>query len=153
MPFQREWDDDLEQYVINRDQTGPPKPSSSTGTAAAALTDNDGNIVSAVLAKSPIVGIAPATPITVNLPNPSEPIVMANGRINHRWWRFFNELYLRTGGAVDAINTVPTTLLGAGSADSVALSGAAPTVQIDPGAEMGAGSIALSGAAPEATVV
>ena len=152
MPFQREWDSETEAYVVNRDRTGPPKPNSTTGTAAAALTDNDGNIVSAILAESPVVGIDPPTPIAVNLPGPNEPIVMANGKINHRWWRFFNELYLRTGGEVDAINTVPTTLLGAGSIDALALSGNAPTVKIDPGPEMKLGSLSLSGQTPTRVV-
>jgi hypothetical protein len=152
MPFLREWDSEGEIYAVNRDQTGPPKPSSSTGTAAASLTDNDGNIVSAILASSPVVGIDPPTPIEVNLPNPNEPVVMQDGRINHRWWRFFNELYLRTGGAVDAINRVPTTLLGAGSAAALALAGVAPTIKIDHGPEMALGSLSLTGQAADRTV-
>jgi len=152
MVFNREWDESVRDYVVNRNRTGPPKPASEPGTAAAALTDNDGNVVSAVLADSPIVGIPPSTPITVNLPSPNEPIVMSNGRVNHRWWRFFNELYLRTGGEVDAINTIPTTLLGAGSIDALALAGVAPTIKVDPGPEMSLGSLSLTGAAPTAVV-
>ena len=149
MVFNREWDEDIESYVINRDRTGPPKPSSTTGTAAASLTDNDGNIVSAVLAQSPVVGIAPPTPITVTLPSPSEPIIMANGRINHRWWRFFNELYLRTGGAVDAVNKVPTTLLGAGTVDALALAGKVPTLQHNRVSAPTTASISITETTPE----
>jgi len=148
MVFQRDWDGDQEEYFINRDLTGPPKSSSSTGTAAASLTDNDGNIVSAILAQSPIIGIAPPTPITVTLPGPNEPIILGN-RINPRWWRFFNELYLRTGGLVDAVNKVPTTLLGAGTVDEIAFGGDALTVRIDHGPETKLGSLALAGTTPE----
>jgi hypothetical protein len=139
MPFNREYVRDNGDYVIsiNRDRTGPPKPVSSTGT----VKEVDGSIV----ADSAAIAIAPPTPINVDLPSPNEPLVGKDGRINHHWWRFLNQLYLRTGGVTDAINTVPTSLLGAGSAASVAFTGAAPTLRIDEITVMSLGSIAISG--------
>jgi hypothetical protein len=118
MAFQRRWDEEVQQYVVDRDLTGPPKPAAETGT----VVSQDGTIV----AHSETVAITPATPVNVDLPSPNEPLVMSDGRINHHWWRFFNQLYLRTGGVQDNINRTPTTLLGAGSVDALAITGAAP---------------------------
>jgi len=141
MPFQREWDPDVDTYVINRDNTGPPKPTVLTGTIKA----EDG----AIVADSTTVTVPPATPVKVTLPGPNEPVIDSQGRLNPRWWRFFNELYQRTGGITDNINRSPTSLLGAGTADALALAGVAPTLKIDPGPEMSLGTLSLAGSAPE----
>lgn len=119
MPFYQETTIDGE-IVYNRDRTGPPKPKANTGTTTA----EDGSVVSF----STTVKILPATPINVDLPNPNEPLVGKDGRINHHWWRFLNQLYLRTGGSEDNINRVPTTLIGSGTVDSLNIASAAPTV-------------------------
>ena len=121
MPFQREWDDDTREFIINRNRTGPPPPP-STGTVRA----EDGSIV----ADSATLSIPPPTPVTVDQPSPFEPVIDANGRITPRWWRFFDQLYRRTGGVVDNINRVPTTLIGGSSSSTVAMTitGAAPSL-------------------------
>jgi len=122
MVFNQEWDPVTGTYVTNRDRTGPPKPVAYTGTTQ----ESDGNVVVANQAVTP--SIPPPTPINVTLPGPSEPVMDANGRLNPRWWRFFNELYLRTGGLTDNINRAPQTFLVAGAADALAFVGAAPTI-------------------------
>ena len=144
MPFQRVWDHGEEVYVVDRSFTGPPRPAPETGTVVA----EDGTVV----AQSATIAITPATPVKVNLPHPGEPIVMADGKINHHWWRFFNELYLRTGGVVDNINRVPTTLLGTGSHDALAFTGYAPSPEITHIRQMGKGSVAITGYAPSVEI-
>ena len=108
--------------VIDRTQTGPPAPSPQTGTVRA----EDGSIV----ADSATIDIPRATPVFVNQPSPFEPVIDAEGRITPRWWRFFDQLYRRTGGVVDNINRVPTTLIGGSSSSTVAMTitGAAPSL-------------------------
>ena len=123
MAFQRRWDPELDDYVVDRNLTGPPRPAAETGT----VVSQDGTVV----ARSTTVAITPATPVNVDLPSPNEPLVMSDGRINHHWWRFFNQLYLRTGGVQDNINRTPTVLLGAGSEDALAFAGQTPVTRID----------------------
>jgi hypothetical protein len=137
MAFQRRWDEEVQQYVVDRDLTGPPKPAAETGT----VVSQDGTIV----AHSETVAITPATPVNVDLPSPNEPLVMSDGRINHHWWRFFNQLYLRTGGVQDNINRTPTTLLGAGSVDALVLSGKLPTIQHNRVSAPTTGTVTVSG--------
>lgn len=141
MPFQREWRQVNGGYelVPNRDRTGYPRPVPETGL----VVEEDGVIALANQNVRP--DIPPATPVQVNLPGPNEPLVLSNGRINPRWWRFFDELYRRTGGPVDNINRAPTTYVGNSTPDALALAGIAPTVKIDPGPEMKLGTVTLAG--------
>ena len=144
MVFNREWSQDEGAYVTNRDRTGPPIPAPQTGTVVA----EDGSVV----AQSATINITPATPVHVNLPSPNEPIITADGKINHRWWRFFNELYLRTGGVVDNINRVPTSLLGAGSHGQLAFTGYAPSVELTHIRQMPTGSLGFTGLVAEPAI-
>ena len=120
MPFNRTWPNG--EPVIDRTQTGPPAPSPQTGTVRA----EDGSIV----ADSSTIEIPRATPVNIDQPSPFEPVIDAEGRITPRWWRFFDQLYRRTGGVVDNINRVPTTLIGGSSSSTVAMTitGAAPSL-------------------------
>jgi hypothetical protein len=120
--FNRRWDEDTGDYVIDRDLTGPPVPVVQTGTTQ----QEDGTVIVANQNVTP--SIAPATPINVTLPGPNETVINANGRLNPRWWRFFNELYQRTGGINDNINRAPVTYLAVGAPDALTLTGAAPTL-------------------------
>lgn len=123
MPFSRVWDPETGTYVKSTTQTGPPPPP-ETGTT----TQADGTVIVANQNTAP--QIPPATPVTVNFPGPNEPVVGANGVISPRWWRFFDQLYRRTGGVVDNINKTPTIYLPAGSPASLVLSGYAPSVSV-----------------------
>jgi hypothetical protein len=142
MPFQRRWSEVERDFVVDRDLTGPPRPAPSTGTVKA----EDGSIV----ADSSTISIPPATPVNVTLPSPLEPVIGQDGMITHRWWRFLNELYLRTGGVQDNINRVPTSLLGVGSPALLTIVGAAPSAEISVTEVPGSGSLTLSGIAPSA---
>ncbi|KKL72060.1 hypothetical protein LCGC14_2088690 [marine sediment metagenome] len=125
--------------VIDRTQTGPPAPSPQTGTVRA----EDGSIV----ADSATIDIPRATPVFVNQPSPFEPVIDAEGRITPRWWRFLDQLYRRTGGVVDNINRVPTTLLGADASSTVAvtIAGIAPSAEITHIRAVGTASITVTG--------
>ncbi len=125
--------------VIDRTQTGPPAPSPQTGTVRA----EDGSIV----ADSATIEIPRATPVFVNQPSPFEPVIDAEGRITPRWWRFFDQLYRRTGGVVDNINRVPTVLLGADAASTVAvtIAGIAPSAEITHIRAVGTAGITVTG--------
>jgi len=137
MPFYERFDERTGEPIVDRTQTGPPAPSPSTGTVRA----EDGSIV----ADSATITIPPATPVRVDQPSPFEPVIDSEGRISPRWWRFFDQLYRRTGGVVDNINRVPTRLLGAGSVDALALTGAAPSAEIDEIVVMSVGSMTATG--------
>jgi hypothetical protein len=124
--------------IVDRTQTGPPKPSPSTGTVRA----EDGSIV----ADSSTIRILPPTPVNVDLPSPFEPVIdTTTGKITPRWWRFLDQLYRRTGGVIDNINRVPTQLLGAGSVDALAFTGIVPTVNEDHIRQVGIGSVTATG--------
>jgi len=123
MPFQRRYNEPTDDFVIDRNLTSNPKVTVHTGTVKAV----DGSIV----ADSTTLAIPPATPIQVNLPSPFEPVVdLRTGKISASWWKFLNELYLRTGGINDNVNGIPTTVLGAGATVALAFTGAAPVVNI-----------------------
>jgi len=136
MPFQVTHPDG--EPVIDRTQTGPPAPP-QTGTVRA----EDG----AIVADSATIEIPRATPVFVNQPSPFEPVIDANGRITPRWWRFFDQLYRRTGGVVDNINRVPTTLLGSDSSSTavLAFTGIVPTSEIAHIRQVSLGSITATG--------
>jgi hypothetical protein len=141
MTFKRIWDYDEERYVIDRELTGPPKPVPETGTIRAA----DG----AIVADSTTVSIPPPTPIEVKFPGPREPVLDGNGNMTPRWYRFYKELYLRTGGPVDNINRVPTTTIGSGvTPTELTLAGAAPSVEIDHFRAVGVGTLSVSPTTP-----
>jgi len=139
MPFQQEYDRVTRTKRPNRDRTGPPPPP-ETGTVRAA----DGTIV----ADSATIDIPPPTPVNVDQPSPSEPLIDGMGRITPRWWRYLDQIYRRTGGVVDNINRVPTSLLGPDFASTVAmtLTGQAPTI-LNP-TTVSAGSMAITGTTP-----
>ena len=142
--FNRRYDTDTADYVIDRTQTGLPT-APSTGT----IISTDGSVV----AISADVVIAPATPVKVNLPGPNEPVVDSRGRMNPRWYRFLTELYTRTGGPVDNINRTAAVLGGTVMApDALAFTGYAPTINASNIYIMPLGSAAFTGYAPTAVV-
>ncbi len=144
MPFNRTHPNG--EPVIDRTQTGPPAPSPQTGT----LRAEDG----AIVADSATIEIPRATPVFVNQPSPFEPVIDAEGKITPRWWRFFDQLYRRTGGVVDNINRVPTTLLGASSASTVAMTIAGKIPLVSKLLSLGApASMSISGAAPTVSIL
>ena len=139
MPFHKVWNPVTGTKVTNRDQTSPPPPP-ETGLA----TEADGTVILANQNTTP--NIPPATPITVTFPGPNEPMVLPNGMISPRWWRFLNELWRRTGGYQDNINKI-SSIYFFPTSGSLVLSGVAPTINI---AEIGAPStvsVAMTGQA------
>lgn len=142
MPFNREYDPVSKEYFINRDRTGTPPPP-ETGT----VVDESGSIVAATAAVAISSGVPPATPVNVTLPGPNEPLVLKDGRISPRWWRFLDELYRRTGGIVDNINKLPATYLPSGAHDELVFTGYAPSVQITHIRDVGVASMTLTGEA------
>ena len=140
MPFYERFDERTGEPIVDRTQTGPPAPSPSTGTIRA----EDGSIV----ADSATIVIAPATPVFVNQPSPFEPVIDANGKITPRWWRFFDQLYRRTGGVVDNINRVPTQLLGGNLLDPLVVTGEVAVVREHHIRVMTSGSMSLTGELP-----
>ena len=143
MPFYERFDERTGEPIVDRTQTGPPAPSPSTGTVRA----EDGSIV----ADSATIVIPPPTPVNVDLPSPFEPVIDANGKITPRWWRFLDQLYRRTGGVVDNINRVPTTVLGgiSGSTAAMTIASDAPSAEIDHIRAVGTASMTAAGQTPE----
>lgn len=117
MPFLRRWDPATQTRIADRTLTGPAKPSAETGTIA----KTDGTVIVANQNVQP--SVPPSTPVNVILPSPNEPIIGKDGKINHNWWRFFNQLYLRTGGVLDNVNQVHTTYAISGGVDALAFTG------------------------------
>lgn len=148
MAFQRRWDPDTGDYIVDRDLTGPPVPAPQTGTTQQV----DGSIIVANQTITP--SVAPATPVQVTLPGPNEPIIDQSGRINPHWWRFFIELYQRTGGINDNINKAPVTYLPTGVADALSITGAAPTISVTTNntAVMSTGSTTITGYIPVVSI-
>jgi hypothetical protein len=142
MPFQREWDRESKTYIINRDRTGAPKPVPSTGTAQA----TDGTII----ADSVNLDVPPATPIRVTIPGINETVVDSRGRMSPRWWRFFEELYRRTGAIEDNINSTERLLGGGTTTGSMAFTGAAPVISRF--VDLPVGSASFTGIAPSIVV-
>ncbi len=147
MPFHRRWDSSHGEYFVDRNETGAPPPP-ETGTTV----QGDGVVVVANQTLQPQV--PPATPVTVTFPGPNEPLVLKDGRIAPRWWRFLDELYRRTGGVVDNINKAPVTYLPTGAPASLVLSGYAPTVSVTTNVKEfpTTGSLGITGFAPTVTV-
>ena len=143
MPFLRKWDPDTQTRIADRTLTGPAKPSAETGTIA----KTDGTVIVANQNVQP--SVPPSTPVNVVLPSPNEPIIGKNGRINHNWWRFFNQLYLRTGGVLDNVNQIHTTYAISGGVDALAFTGTTPTTDIEEIAVPTVGSATMTGETPE----
>lgn len=141
MPFQRRWDAEAGEPIVDRTLTGPPPPP-ETGTT----TQEDGTVIVANQNIQP--QIPPATPVTVNFPGPNEPVVGLNGLMSPRWWRFFDELYRRTGGVVDNINKAPVVYLTVGAPAELSFTGYAPSVEITHIRDVGTGSVSFTGFAP-----
>ena len=140
MPFQRRYDRDTRTFVIDRDLTGAPKPVPSTGTAQIA----DGTIVGSAANQD----IPPATPIPVSIPGINEIVTDSRGVMSPRWWRFFEELYRRTGAIEDNINSIGRITGTSATTAALAFTGNAATVEIDHIRQVGLGSITTTGAAP-----
>lgn len=147
MPFNREYDDEIGAYTVNRGRTSQPPPP-ETGKVVA----EDGTIVARTQLTYP--SVPPATPVTVTFPGPNEPLVLRDGRISPRWWRFLDELWRRTGGVIDNINRIPTIGLKTGAPDDLLLSGYAPTIVVTTNVKEfpSTGSLGLTGYAPTVTV-
>ncbi len=140
MPFKRRWDEASREYVIDRDLTGPPKPVPSTGTKVTAT--------GAVVADSATIAVPPATPIPVTIPGIREPVVDSNGVMTPRWWRFFEELYRRTGAIQDNINNASRALAGSATTGSMVFTGAASSLKINFIKSPGTASLTATGIAP-----
>jgi hypothetical protein len=138
MPFQREYEGGIQ--VINRDRTGPPRPpepgiaQTSEGTIVGSVTD-------------PFT-INPGTEVKVNLPGPRESFLDARGNVSPKWYRFFNELYRRTGGPKDNVNFVGQFRDIGLTPAGLVLTGAAPIAQITHTRQMSVGSLTLTGTVP-----
>ena len=141
MPFNREWDDGIAEYTINRDRTRPPTPP-STGTTVAST--------GAVIADSTEVTVRPSKVIKVTIPGPREKVINARGEMNQSWRRFFEELYRRTGYIEDNVNGLTDRTLAGNTAAAVAIAitGNAPTVLHTRLAAPSTGSIAITGETP-----
>jgi hypothetical protein len=142
MPFNRGWDHATRAFLIDRDRTGP-LPSPNTGTAQG----EDGAIVSNVTN----IDIPPATKVWVTIPGPREPVLNAKGEMSPRWWRFFEELYRRTGYLEDNINSVDTIIgqvLGGGSTAALVLAGIAPDPLVSHTQAPTTASLTTTGIAP-----
>ena len=144
MPFQRRYDRDAQAYIVDRNLTGAPKPVPSTGQAQTA----DGSIVGAAANTD----IPPATPIPVSIPGINEPLTDSRQIMTPRWWRFFEELYRRTGAIEDNINSVELILGSSATTIALSLIGIAPSAEISVTEVPSAGSLALTGAAPSIVV-
>jgi len=141
MAFKRRWDSDIEDFVIDRTITGPPPPPN------AGITQTEtGNIVGDA---SGFV-VPPATPIKVTLPGPRELVLDAKGCMSEHWWRFFEELYRRTGWIEDNVNNASRSIGGTGALDPAPLSlaTAAPTVEITHNKSVPSVSMTITGVAP-----
>ena len=141
MPFYREWNGGGEK-VVNRDRTGPAPPP-EPGIAQT----EDGVIVGSLDDPN---GVRPGTFVQVNLPGPREVLFDKHGNISPRWYRFFLELYRRTGGPNDNVNVTGSLRKVPLAPDSLTLSGIAPSAQITHSKTPTAASISITGAAPEA---
>ena len=142
MPFQRRQLNGEKEP--DRTQTGhlaPPEP-------GRAQTE-DGAIVGA--GASPSI-IKAATEVVVTLPGPREPVFDAKGNMAPRWYRFFSELYRRTGGTQDNVNFVPVFRKLSPTTAALSFVGAAPTAEISVTEAVPSGILALAGAAPMVTV-
>lgn len=142
MPFQRRYDRESRDFVFDRSLTGPPKPKPSTGKAQTAT----GVIVGSAANQD----IPPATPIPVSIPGINEPVVDSRGVMSPRWWRFFEELYRRTGALEDNINR--TEILASDSTTTVALvlTGVVPSVIVQQ--TVAGGSLSITGTTATATI-
>ena len=125
--------------VVDRTQTGgyaPPEPGrvqTEDGTIVGSLSENT---------------IPSGTEVKVNLPGPREPLFDARGNVSPRWYRFFLELYRRTGGPNDNVNFTPALRNLPLSPQALSIAGAAPTVQIVHTKEVPVASLSLSSEAP-----
>ena len=138
--FLRRWDEGQRDYIVDRDLTGPPKPVPSTGTRVTAT--------GAVVADSATIAVPPATPIPVRIPGILEPVTDSRNVMTPRWWRFFEELYRRTGAIEDNVNNASRTLAGSATTAALALTGAAPSAEITHIRQVGTASLTATGIAP-----
>lgn len=139
MPFYREWDTEIDGFIVNRNRTGPPPPPSTGRTQTE---------TGVIVGDAPGFEVPPATPVKVNIPGPREAVIDARGNMTPRWRRFFEELYRRTGALEDNINSTDRNIGGTATAGSASLSGAAPSAEITHNKSVPVLSISLSGAAP-----
>jgi hypothetical protein len=116
---------------------GPLKPP-NPGVAQV----EDGSIVGAGEADP---SIPPGTEVKVNFPAPRERVIDSNGIMSPRWYRFFEELYRRTGGIYDNVNVVLARRFLSTTTGSLALASQAPSAEITHIRQMGAGSLTMTG--------
>ena len=96
--------------------------------------------------------IKTATEVHVTLPGPREQVIDAKGNMSPRWYRFFQELYRRTGATRDNVNLTPTLRKLAPTTGSLAITGGtAPTVGQNHVMTPTLGSLSLSSEAPTIT--
>lgn len=139
MPFYREWDPTTGAKQRNANQTGaPPSPETGTTQTSSGMIVGDNSSVS----------IPPATPITVTPPGPREKLFDANGNMSPRWYRFFMELYRRTGGWRDNINRTDRLVGGSSTTLAMSISSAAVTLKTDYYKSPPKASLAFSSTAP-----
>ena len=141
MPFQRIHTDG--ERRIDRTLTGTPPPP-EPGVAQS----EDGSIVASTADPT---NIDPGTFVRVNLPGPREPVLDSSGHMSPRWYRFFTELYRRTGATQDNVNFVPAFRKLAPTGFTLAFTGAAPLANIAHNRAMGAGAAVITGVAPTVT--
>jgi len=143
MPFNQRFNPETGLKFRDDTLTGPPPPP-ETGT----IVEETGLVV----ADSDTVVIAPATPVRVTIPGPREPVIDASGKITPRWWRFFEELYRRTGAIEDNINNTSRTLTGLGTTGSVVIASSAPSIQIAHIQAVPVTGLSLSGQSPTISI-
>ena len=120
MTFNRRWDLETRDFIIDRTLTGPPVVP-ETGTAQG----QDGIIVGDNAEPT----IAPPMPVRVTMPGPREPLMSADGIMAPRWRRFFEELHRRTGHIRDNVNDTSSNV-GDSTTGALAITGYAPTVVV-----------------------
>ncbi len=140
MPFYEEFEPITQTNVVNRTRTGPIAPPQRGVTQS-----SDGIVVGSI---TDAAVIAPATPIPVTMPGHRDRVLNSDGSMSPHWWRFFSELYRRTGAIEDNVNWATNVDLGSGTAGAVVLATAAPSAEITHSRATSVGSLAIASTAP-----
>ena len=140
MPFYRRQIVGDTEKAPDRTQTGflaPPEPGIAQSESGAIVGSQEDP-----------AAIRAGTEVKVSLPGPREPLFDASGMMAPRWYRFFSELYRRTGGTNDNVNFFGQFRQLESTAGSVSLTGAAPSAEIVHSKTPTVGSLGLSSDAP-----
>lgn len=124
----------------DRTQTGalaPPEPG---------IAQTEEGVIAGSLSEQSAIKVG--TEVKVTPPGPHEKVIDARGHMTPRWYRFFRELYRRTGGTQDNVNFVGTFRQLAPPSTALAISGAAPSVDITHNRQTQVGGLTLSGGIP-----